>query len=255
MSVSNVSPTVAGFDGATILRGETYASNGTFSDPDAGDVLSYAWSIDGQSVGSGATLNHTFADNGTYALRLVVTDNHGAADTTTSTVSVSNVAPAVAAFATPAINEGGTFSSSGTFTDPGDDSWTATVDYGDGSGAQPLALAGKSFTLSHVYADNGSYTVTVTVTESDAEQASGTVSGTVPVSNVSPTVASFDGATILRGETVTSRPSSSAPLRSRSWAASSSCCRGSSARPFRRRSSASSPAPTGCCWPRAIARS
>ena len=28
----------------------------------------------------------------------------------------------------------------GRFTDPGADTWTATVDYGDGSGVQPLVV-------------------------------------------------------------------------------------------------------------------
>ena len=51
--------------------------------------------------------------------------------------------------------------------DPGTDTWTATVDYGDGSGSQALPLTGKTFELSHVYADNGSYTVTVTVNDDD----------------------------------------------------------------------------------------
>jgi len=50
------------------------------------------------------------------------------------------------------------------FTDAGADTWTATVNYGDGSGAKPLTLnADKTFGLSHVYADNDVYTVTVTV--------------------------------------------------------------------------------------------
>ena len=56
----------------------------------------------------------------------------------------------------------------GAFTDPGADTWTATVDYGDGSGAQPLPLnPDKTFNLSHFYADNGTFTVTVTVTDDD----------------------------------------------------------------------------------------
>jgi len=42
---------------------------------------------------------------------------------------------------------------SSTFTDPGADTWTANVNYGDGSGVQPLVLTGKTFSLSHVYAD------------------------------------------------------------------------------------------------------
>ena len=51
----------------------------------------------------------------------------------------------------------------GSFTDPGQDPWTATVDYGDGAGAMPLALVGRTFTLSHAYARAGSYSVTVVI--------------------------------------------------------------------------------------------
>ena len=41
------------------------------------------------------------------------------------------------------------------------------MNYGDGSGAQTLALSGKSFQLSHAYATAGTYTVTVTVQDDD----------------------------------------------------------------------------------------
>jgi PKD repeat protein len=71
----------------------------------------------------------------------------------------------VAAFAGATLLPHETYAAAGSFADPGPDSWTATVDYGDGSGAQPLALDGKSFSLSHTYAAAGSYTVTVTVTD------------------------------------------------------------------------------------------
>ena len=175
----------------------------TSSDVD-GTVQQYQWSIDGTVVGSGPTLDHVFADNGTYQVRLVVTDNGGASDVTTSSVSVSNVAPSIGALTGGTVNEGSAFTAAGSFVDPGDDSWNATVDYGDGSGVQPLTLAGKGFSLAHSYANNGSYTITVTVTETDAEGASGSQSTTVTVTNVAPVVATFDGATILRGETYAS---------------------------------------------------
>jgi DNA/RNA endonuclease G (NUC1) len=192
--------TGAGVAGGT--EGQTLAFDAsTSSDPDVGDALSYQWSVDGAVAGIQPTLSRTFADNGTYAVRLIVADKFGAADTTTTMVTVANVAPTVSAFGGASINEGGAYGASGTLTDPGSDAWTATVDYGDGTGAQPLALAGKAFTLSHTYADNGSYTVTVTVTETDAEAASGAATATVAVGNVAPAVASFAGTTILRGET------------------------------------------------------
>jgi hypothetical protein len=67
----------------------------------------------------------------------------------------------------------------GSFADGDMDSWSATVDYGDGSGAQPLTLnPDKSFVLSHPYASPGSYTVTVQVSDG-THTGSDTVSMTV----------------------------------------------------------------------------
>src|SRR6266699_2744610 len=90
-------------------------------------------------------------------------------------------------FASAVINQGDTWSYTGSFT-PADysTSWTATVDYGDGSGAQPLTLSGTNFSLSHVYTNNGTYTVTVSVT--DNQKATGTGTATVTVNNIAPIV-------------------------------------------------------------------
>lgn len=95
---------------------------------------------------------------------------------------MNNVAPAVDAGAGGTIDEAGTFTGSGSFADPGADSWTATVDYGDGSGAQALALnPDKTFSLGHTYASPGIYTVTVTVTDDDTGEHSLTVATYVVV--------------------------------------------------------------------------
>jgi hypothetical protein len=74
-----------------------------------------------------------------------------------------NVAPVVNAGADATITRGSTFSQSGSFTDPDTNPWTATVNYGDGSGNLPLSLTDKTFTLNHKYMNVGPYTVTVTV--------------------------------------------------------------------------------------------
>jgi large repetitive protein len=75
-----------------------------------------------------------------------------------------NVAPVISSLSGGTISEGGTYSESGSFTDSDSSSWTATVDYGDGSGPQTLPLSGMHFSLSHQYKDEGPYTVTVKVT-------------------------------------------------------------------------------------------
>jgi hypothetical protein len=84
-------------------------------------------------------------------------------------VSVNNVAPTVDAGPDKTLNQGDTFTSSGSFTDPGEDIWTATVNYGDGSGTNPLTLnLDKTFSLSHLYVTGGIFTVTVTVDDGDS---------------------------------------------------------------------------------------
>lgn len=68
-----------------------------------------------------------------------------------------------------------------------DAAWTATVDYGDGTGAQALPLTDHGFALSHRYAVAGSYVVAVTVRVSGGT--SGTTRFLVAVSDVPPRIA------------------------------------------------------------------
>src|SRR5215208_5126256 len=81
---------------------------------------------------------------------------------------VNNIAPAVDAGEDARLLIGQAFTLAGSFADPGPDGWTATVDWGDGGGAQPLILsADKRFSQEKVYAEPGSYRVTVTVRDDD----------------------------------------------------------------------------------------
>src|SRR5204863_5098598 len=65
------------------------------------------------------------------------------------------------------VPQGGTYSSSGSFTDPNtQQNWAATVNYGDGSATAPLTLnANKTFNLSHLYSNPGTYIATITVND------------------------------------------------------------------------------------------
>jgi len=99
-------------------------------------------------------------------------------------VRAINDAPVVSLAAGATIDEGGALTESGTFSDPDSSAWTATVDYGDGSGVQLLALAvDKTFTLSHTYAQSGDYTVTVEISDG---QAIGSAVLALTVRNVAP---------------------------------------------------------------------
>jgi serine protease len=61
------------------------------TDPD-GDIISYSWEFgDGSTPGEGNVVVHAYSSTGTYSVILTVTDNDGATDTTTGTVSITEV--------------------------------------------------------------------------------------------------------------------------------------------------------------------
>jgi Concanavalin A-like lectin/glucanases superfamily/PKD domain/Matrixin len=90
-----------------------------------------------------------------------------------------------------------TYTASGSFIDPGADTWTATVNYGDNSGTSALALnPDKTFSLNHTYAADGSYSVTVQVRDDEGTVGTGTFVVTVAAFTVTNT--SDSGAGSLR---------------------------------------------------------
>jgi len=169
VEVRNCAPTarITGGTGVT-NEGQTVEFNGaTSTDPDNGDVLSMVWTVNGVNAGSGPTLSYTFANDGAYQVGLTVSDNAGATSAATFNVSVQNVAPGISMLPTATLLPGETYSASGSFTDPGADPWTATVDYGDGAGTETLPLSGKTFALAHIYNMAGTFNVMVRISDDD----------------------------------------------------------------------------------------
>jgi Ca2+-binding RTX toxin-like protein len=86
----------------------------------------------------------------------------GAGDVTVA----ANAAPTVTVAGDATGVRGQSRSFSGSFTDPDSHAWTAVINYGDGTGDQPLVLnADNSFTANHIFTANGNYAVKVTVTD------------------------------------------------------------------------------------------
>jgi hypothetical protein len=144
----------------------TVSAAGSF-DPRGGE-LAYAWDLDKDGVyDDGHQVEARFRAPvvGDYTLGLQVTDSLGRTSRTTFDVRAANAAPVVQLGGDLEIGADGVFEQDGSFTDPGADSWTAELSYGDGAPAGPLALNGKSLTLSHTYGQAGQYTVTVRVSD------------------------------------------------------------------------------------------
>ncbi|MDE2588179.1 MAG: YncE family protein, partial [Patescibacteria group bacterium] len=139
-----------------------------------------------------------------------------------------NQPPSINPISNAILSEGSSYLVAGSFTDSDSTSWTGTVDYGDGSGSQPLVLnADKSFTLSHAYTNEGTYTVTVSVTDNQGATGTGTATITVtdiPASISTPTVPSNPtvGSSVSTTATFTDPDSSDTHAATITWGDGSS---------------------------------
>jgi CSLREA domain-containing protein len=147
------------------------------SDPD-GDPLTYSWDINGDGVFGDATgVNPTLTwaqlealgiINGpsSFTVQLQVNDGQGHVVTAQTTLTVNNVPPTADAGEDFYSAEGSSVTLTGTFTDPGDHD-THTLDWHvDADNGQVIA-DGTGPTFDYTPDDNGTYTVTFTVTDSD----------------------------------------------------------------------------------------
>jgi DNA/RNA endonuclease G (NUC1) len=144
------------------------------TDPDD-DALTFAWTFGDGATSTDAAPAHTYAENGSYVAMVVVSDPFGAADTATTTVSVGNVAPALAAaFANGVLPVTATVPLSISWSDPGTlDTHTATIDWGDGT-VETGGVSGGSADFGHAYTSAGFYQVAVTLSDDDGGTASAT---------------------------------------------------------------------------------
>jgi len=171
-----VTPPVAIFteSAETVYTNEiiTFNASGSY-DPD-GYVVSYFWNFGDGTNATGIIANHAYADNGTYTVTLTITDDDGATDTATSTKTVLNRAP-VAIFAESAttVLTGEVIYFNASNSHDSDGSIVSYLwDFGDGTNA-------TGATVEHAYADDGNYTVTLTVTDDDGATASTSTTKTV----------------------------------------------------------------------------
>ncbi|MEM0449120.1 MAG: PKD domain-containing protein [Methanomassiliicoccales archaeon] len=178
----------------TAIEGSPITFNASASSDPNGDQLSFRWDFDGDGIwdtnySSSATVEHTWFDDYSGQVRVGVSDGN-VESLAYATVNVANAEPKPDGMDDVAMEEGKIFATCSSFADPGEDIWWGLVDYGDGGGSQPLALAGKNYNLSHMYVDDGEYILNVTVGDDDG--GIGSASATIKVNNVAPQILSVE---------------------------------------------------------------
>ncbi|OLT24192.1 hypothetical protein BJF82_13400 [Kytococcus sp. CUA-901] len=164
---------------STSLTASFDASGSTDSD---GEIESYEWDFGDGDTAEGVDPEHTYAEDGTYEVTLTVTDDEGATGTATQDVTVvfENESP-MAEFTVESTSLTASFDATGS-SDPDGEIVSYDWDFGDGE-------SGTGATVDHTYAEAGTYTVSLTVTDDNDATNLVAQEVTVSLANVEPTAA------------------------------------------------------------------
>lgn len=206
LCVTNVAPSVAAdLASATANEGGVATMTGTWGDPGVRDVVTLSASVGTVAKHDDGTWNwvHAVADGPAdgQTVLLTATDSDGASSQASFELTVDNVAPMAREMSvTSPVFENGMATLNGLFTDPSSaDTFTLTVDWGDGSDLETFHYdAGtSSFSETHRYLDDDpggtpSDVYTVSATLADDDGGSVVLAGlalAVQVDNVAPVAA------------------------------------------------------------------
>lgn len=164
------------------VTGISYTFNADDSSSPKGDIEEYEWSFsDSSKTEKTKTVSHVFKTSGSYQVTLKVTDDEGNEGEATKTIVVGSPqgTPKAVIKTTPSTDEGSSLSGSVPFTVNFDASSTTDsddniVDYAwdlDGNGTNDQYGEKVSYT----YKNEGIYTATLTVTDSDDNVGKATV--------------------------------------------------------------------------------
>ena len=155
--------TATPISGVAPLEVSFNASNSSDSD---GTIISYSWDFKDGNTGNGETISHTFSFIGNYNVKLTITDNEGATDSITKTITVvtetPNQSPTASFTANPtsgvaplevSFNASSSSDSDGSII-------SYEWDFKDGN-------TGNGQTVNHTFSSTGSYNVELTVTDNE----------------------------------------------------------------------------------------
>ena len=167
ITVNEIDPVASfTFAPASPSEGQTITFDSTTStDNPADEITSYEWDFGDGTTSSGAVVTHSYNDNDTYTVTLTVNDEDTSGSTTLD-IDVSDVDPSLEiAGSDPRYELEGdlvSFLATGTGSGSSTDTITSiTWDFGDGDTATGMSV-------SHIYEDNGTYTVNLTVEDEDS---------------------------------------------------------------------------------------
>ena len=178
LTINNVNPTAFADGPRTILEGGSLTLDASAStDPDANDVLTFAWDLDNDGFFDDAfgpkpfiswsliESLHLATDGSPLTIEVLVVDSDGGSDTDTTELMITNVAPTVDAGDDFVNLMGEEAFFDGSFFDPAGilDTHTYLWDFGDGHTATTLDAT-------HIYTYSGYYTASLTITDSDGAQ-------------------------------------------------------------------------------------
>lgn len=174
----------AGLD-QSVAEGDPVTLGGVFADPNPGDTHTFGWSFgDGTVSTGGLTVTHIYADDGIFTATLTITDNLGATSSDALLATTVNVSPTLSVLPDPTTPEDQVFVLSGTFIDPGLlDAHQMVIVWQPGLSETLSLPAGIfSFSVEHIFADPGIYSLQLTLTDDDGGGDTGAI--TVTVTNV-----------------------------------------------------------------------
>jgi PKD repeat protein len=157
----------------TALAGESISFDASAStDPD-GTIQSWTWNFDDGETGNGETVHHSFTSFGSYDVTLTVKDDEDLSNSTTVTITIIDYPVANFTYTPkpPIADQAVTFDASASQPKGGSIasySWK----FGDGQ-------TNTSAVVMHKYTETGTFTVNLTVT--DSEQLSNSVTATITV--------------------------------------------------------------------------
>ncbi len=183
VTIRNVPPELTSTPASeTVDEGTTRELSVSWTDPEAADTHTVSWDFGDGETGSGATVRHSWPDQGRYTVAVTVTDDDGGTDSASYSQVVVNADPVLGGEPDENATVGITWSFLPTVDDPGVDdvlSFSGTypphVDLDAATGQMTWtptdsAIGSHEFTLTVSDGEGGSDTLTWSVLVSDLDE-------------------------------------------------------------------------------------